>query len=66
MGITMGRHVRVGLEDNIFLRRRVLSTIVDLVEKGRRIASEFEREVATPDDAREMLGFKGGDAVNFK
>jgi uncharacterized protein (DUF849 family) len=65
MGIIMGGHVRVGLEDNIFLRRKVLATNVDLVEKTRRIASEFEREVATPDEAREMLGLKGKDAVNF-
>jgi len=38
---------------------------VSLVEKVKRIASEFEREIATPDEAREMLGLKGLDAVNF-
>jgi 3-keto-5-aminohexanoate cleavage enzyme len=65
MGVIMGGHVRVGLEDNIFVRRRVLATNVGLVEKAKRIAAEFEREIATPDEAREMLGLKGKDAVNF-
>jgi uncharacterized protein (DUF849 family) len=65
MGVIMGGHVRVGLEDNIFVRRRVLATNVDLVQKAKRIAAEFEREIATPEEAREMLGLKGKDAVNF-
>jgi len=65
MAIMMGGHVRVGLEDNIFVRRRVLATNVDLVEKVKRIAAEFEREIATPDEARKMLGLKGIDAVSF-
>jgi uncharacterized protein (DUF849 family) len=65
MGAIMGGHVRVGLEDNIFVRRRVLATNVDLVEKARRIAAEFDREIATPDEAREILGLKGQDAVGY-
>ena len=65
MAIMLGGHVRVGLEDNIFVRRKVLGTNVDLVEKVKRIAAEFEREIASPDEAREMLGLKGRDAVNF-
>lgn len=65
MGIVMGGHVRVGLEDNIFLRRRVLATNVDLVEKVKRLAAELEREVATPAEARSLLGLKGADAVRF-
>ncbi len=65
MAIMMGGHVRVGLEDNIFIRRRVLAKNVDLVEKVKRIAIEFEREIASPAEAREMLGLKGLDAVNF-
>jgi len=65
MAIMMGGHVRVGLEDNIFVRRRELATNVDLVEKVVRIAKEFEREIATPDEAREMLRLKGLEAVNF-
>ncbi|NIV39472.1 MAG: 3-keto-5-aminohexanoate cleavage protein, partial [Anaerolineae bacterium] len=65
MGAIMGGHVRVGLEDNIFVRRRVLATNVDLVEKAKRIAAEFEREIATPDEARDMLGLKGQKAVGY-
>jgi 3-keto-5-aminohexanoate cleavage enzyme len=61
----MGGHVRVGLEDNLFVRRKVLATNVDLVEKAKRLAAEFEREIATPDEARKMLGLKGRDAVKF-
>jgi uncharacterized protein (DUF849 family) len=65
MAIMLGGHVRVGLEDNIFVRRRELARNVDLVEKVKRIADEFEREIATPAEAREILGLKGLDAVNF-
>ena len=65
MGAIMGGHVRVGLEDNIFVRRKVLASNVDLVEKAMRIVSEFDREIATPDEAREMLGLKGQDAVGY-
>jgi len=65
MAIMMGGHVRVGLEDNLFVQRKVLATNVDLVEKVKRIATEFEREIATPAEAREMLELKGFDAVNF-
>jgi uncharacterized protein (DUF849 family) len=65
MAIMMGGHVRVGLEDNLFVQRKTLATNVDLVEKVKRIATEFEREIATPAEAREMLELKGLDAVNF-
>jgi len=65
MAIMTGGHVRVGLEDNIFVRRGVLATNVQLVEKAVRLANEFEREVATPDEARAMLGLKGREAVNY-
>lgn len=65
MGITMGGHVRVGLEDNLFIRRGVLATNAQLVDKVRRLANELEREIATPAEAREMLRLKGKDAVNF-
>lgn len=65
MAIMMGGHVRVGLEDNIYVGRGVLGTNAQLVEKAARIAEEFEREIAAPDEARAMLGLKGKDAVNF-
>ncbi len=65
MGIIMGGHVRVGLEDNIFIRRGELATNQQLVEKVVRIAGEFEREIASPDEARTMIGTKGIDQVNY-
>ncbi len=65
MGIILGGHVRVGLEDNIFVQRGELATNVSLVKRVKRIAAEFEREIATPDEVREMLDLKGLDAVNF-
>jgi uncharacterized protein (DUF849 family) len=65
MAIIMGGHVRVGLEDNLFVKRGVLATNPQLVEKVVHLAAEFEREIATPDEARTMLGLKGKDGVNF-
>ena len=66
LSIMLGGHVRVGLEDNIFIERRVLAkSNAELVEKVVRIARELGREVATPDEARSILGLKGKDKVNF-
>ena len=56
--ILMGGHVRVGLEDNIYYRKGELATNEMLVERIARIAKEMEREVATPDEARGILGLK--------
>jgi 3-keto-5-aminohexanoate cleavage enzyme len=55
MGIIMGGHCRVGLEDNIFYGYRQLATNAQLVERVVRLANELQREVATPDEARAML-----------
>ena len=64
--IMMGGHVRVGMEDNIFKARRVLATSnAELVEKAVRLAGELGREIATPDEAREIIGTKGRDKVNY-
>ena len=65
MGIIMGGHVRVGLEDNIFIRKRELATNPMLVEKVVRLANELEREIATPAEMREILALKGLEEVNF-
>jgi uncharacterized protein (DUF849 family) len=66
LGIMMGGHVRVGMEDNIFVERRVLAkSNAELVEKVVRIAKELGREIATPDEARAILGLKGNDKVNY-
>lgn len=66
MAIMMGGHVRVGLEDNIFIERGVLAkSNAELVAKVGRLAKELGREVATPDEARKILGLKGIENVNY-
>lgn len=66
LAITMGGNVRVGFEDNIFISKDVLAkSNAELVEKVVRIARELGREIATPDEARSILGLKGKDKVNF-
>ncbi len=57
--IAMGGHVRVGLEDNIYLSKGVLAkSNAELVERVVRLANELGREIATPSEAREILGLK--------
>lgn len=64
MAILMGGHVRVGLEDNIYVRKGVLArSNAELVERAVGLAREFERPLATPDDVRRMLKLKGKDKV---
>ena len=66
MGTIMGGNVRVGLEDSLLIRRRTLaSSNAEQVAKIRRIVEELGYEIATPAEAREMLGLKGADKVNF-
>jgi uncharacterized protein (DUF849 family) len=62
----MGGHVRVGLEDSLFIERGVLAASnAQQVEKIVRILREMGHEPATPTEARTMLGLKGGDRVEF-
>ena len=57
MAICMGHHIRVGLEDAVYYAPHELATSnAQLVERAVRIAKELGREVATPAQAREMLG----------
>ena len=59
IGIAMGGHVRVGFEDNIYLSKGVLAqSNGELVAKVVRIANELGREIATPKEAREILGLE--------
>ena len=54
-----GGHVRVGFEDNVYLEKGVLAkSNGELVAKVVRLAKEFGREIATPADARRILGLK--------
>jgi 3-keto-5-aminohexanoate cleavage enzyme len=54
--LAMGGHVRVGLEDNIYYSKGRLATNAELVARIVRLAAELGRPVATPDQAREILG----------
>jgi uncharacterized protein (DUF849 family) len=66
IGAILGGNVRVGLEDSLLIGRGQLATSnAEQVTKIRRILEELGYEIATPDDARAMLGLKGGDKVNF-
>lgn len=63
---TMGGNVRVGLEDNLYLSRGNLAKDnAELVTKIRAIIEELTLEIATPDEAREMLQLKGKGNVGF-
>src|SRR5262245_20147473 len=62
----MGGNVRVGLEDSLWIGKGQLAkTNADQVAKIRRILEELGLEIATSDDARQMLKLKGRSKVNF-
>jgi len=64
--LIMGGNARVGLEDNLYLEKGVLAkSNAEPVAKIIRIARELGIEPATPQEAREILGLKGLDKVNF-
>lgn len=66
MSLLMGGNVRVGLEDSLYVEKgRMAKSNTEQVEKIVRIAREFGLEPATPNEAREILGLKGLDKVNF-
>ena len=61
-----GGNVRVGLEDSIYLGKGQLAkTNAEQVTKIRRILEDLSLEIATPAEARALLGLKGGDQVSF-
>ncbi|MCX5591223.1 3-keto-5-aminohexanoate cleavage protein [Alcaligenes endophyticus] len=64
MAAIMGGNVRVGLEDSLFLNRGELAcSNAEQVTKIRHILEELSLDIATPDEARAMLGLKGADAT---
>jgi uncharacterized protein (DUF849 family) len=66
MAASMGGHVRVGLEDSLWLGRGQLApSNAAQVERVRQIIESLGLAVASPADAREILSLKGGDAVAF-
>lgn len=78
VGLIMGGHIRVGLEDNIRISRgKLAESNADLVARAVRLVRELDGEPATPDEARVILGLKdsrslrgeelrGGDACRTK
>ncbi|MDN8615001.1 3-keto-5-aminohexanoate cleavage protein [Variovorax ginsengisoli] len=64
MGAVLGGNVRVGLEDSLYLGKGQLArNCAEQVRKIRRILDELSLEVATPEEARAMLGLKGRAAA---
>ncbi|ORE94629.1 3-keto-5-aminohexanoate cleavage protein [Acuticoccus yangtzensis] len=62
----MGGNVRVGLEDNLWAGKgRLATTNAEQVTIARGIIEGLGLEIATPDEAREILSLKGGDRVEF-
>jgi len=62
----MGSHVRVGLEDSLYLGKgQIAESNADQVAKIRRILAELSLEIASPAEARELLGLKGLDNVGY-
>jgi len=55
--VSMGGHIRVGMEDNVlYSKGKLADSNVQFVERAARVIREFGNEVATPADAREILG----------
>lgn len=62
----LGGNIRVGLEDSLFISRGELATSnAQQVAKIRGIIEQLGCDVATPDEARELLSLKGSDEVHF-
>ena len=62
----MGGNVRVGMEDSLWLGPGQLAkSNAEQVAKARQIIEGIGLDIATPDEAREMLALKGGDKVGF-
>jgi uncharacterized protein (DUF849 family) len=57
--VLLGGHARVGLEDNLYLRRGVFATNGELVARAVRIIEDLGHSVASPEEARQMLGMPG-------
>ncbi len=64
--LALGGNIRVGLEDSLWLGPGQLAkSNAEQVAKARRIIEEIGLEAASPEDARAILGLKGGDKVDF-
>jgi uncharacterized protein (DUF849 family) len=62
----MGGNVRVGMEDSLWIGPgKLAESNAQQVKKVRQILEGLGLEIASPDEAREILSLKGGDKVNF-
>lgn len=54
--LALGGHLRVGMEDNIYYSKGVLAeSNMEFIERTKRIVKEFNKEIATPDEAKMIL-----------
>ena len=59
LSLLLGGHPRVGMEDNVlYAKGQLADSNAQFVERAARVIREYGREVATPDEAREILGLK--------
>lgn len=58
LAAVLGGNVRVGLEDNLYLSKGVWASNAELVTRGKALIEGIGRKVATPDEAREILGLR--------
>jgi 3,5-dioxohexanoate:acetyl-CoA acetone transferase len=66
MSAAMGGNVRVGLEDSLWAGPgRLAASNAEQVRLARKIIEGLNLDVATPDEAREILNLKGADKVDF-
>jgi len=66
MGAILGGNVRVGMEDSLYLGRGQLAqSNAEQVRRIRTILENLSLEIATPDEARELLALKGANQVGF-
>ncbi len=57
--LALGGHIRIGMEDNLYYSKGVLPVSnAQFVERAKRIIHEFGKEVATPEETREILGLR--------
>ena len=65
-GVIMGGHARIGMEDNLYLRKgRLAESNAEMVEKMARIIEELDQTIATSRETREILGLKGKELTAF-
>ena len=66
LAASMGGNVRVGLEDSLWAGPgKLAESNAQQVQLARQVVEGLGLEIATPDEAREMLQLKGGDQVGF-